>query len=109
MLEKDCTAGSCQLWKIYKNCLFLEYCSCVCKSKMEAKCSFGLLREQECHKLSYTRRVGLKKLTDIANDTREVILWRAGLLENFDFTHDGTICFHHECLFGSKFERKEML
>ena len=46
-------------------------------------------------------------MTDIANDTREVILWRAGLLENFDFTHDGTICFHHECLFGSKFKRKK--
>ena len=75
---------------------------------MEGKCSYGLLLEQECHKLSYTRKIGLKKLADIANDTCQVLLWRAGLLHTIkDVTRDGTICLHHEFLFGSKFERKE--
>ena len=36
---------------------------------MEAKCSFGLLLEQQCHKLSYTRTIDLKELAEMANDT----------------------------------------
>ena len=35
-------------------------------------------------------------------------LCRPGLLHTVDLTRDGTLCLHHECLFGSKFERKEM-
>ena len=44
----------------------------------------------------------------MANDTCQVLLWRAGLLHTIDLTRDGTICLHHECLFCSKNERKEM-
>ena len=54
----------------------LRYESC----KMEAKCSFGLSLKQECHKLSYTRKTGLKKMVDMANDSCEVLLRMAGWL-----------------------------
>ena len=47
-------------------------------------------------------------MADMSNDTCKLLFWRAGLLNNLDLTHDSTICLHHECLFASKFERKEM-
>ena len=75
---------------------------------MEAKCSFELLHEQECHKLSYTRKIILKKLTDMANDIYRVLLWRAELLHTInDVTHDALYVFIMNSCLGQSLKEKE--
>eukprot|EP00795_Rhopilema_esculentum_P002703 gene2703-915_t len=74
---------------------------------MEAKCTFGLLLEDECHKHSYSRQTGLKSLSELSDDSCEVYLWRAGLLDKVDCKFEGTICLHHEYVFRTKYEEKE--
>ena len=48
---------------------------------MEAKCSFGLSLKQDCHKLSYTRKTGLKKMADMPNDICKLLLWDGRVAE----------------------------
>ena len=43
-------------------------------------CSFGV-SPGDCHKMSYVRRTGLKRLTDFSEEERKVLLWRGGKME----------------------------
>lgn len=60
---------------------------------MNTPCSVGLTLKTECHKQSYSKRIGLKNLESFDWKEREVILWRSGLsIVNVN----ATICHHHE-------------
>ena len=44
-------------------------------------CSFGV-SSGDCHKASYVRRTGLKRLTDFSEKERKVLLWRGGKMDS---------------------------
>ena len=48
-----------------------------------------------CHKLTFSRKVGSKRLDSIDCDVRELIFWRSGLSL---INKDADICLHHEQL-----------
>ena len=67
-------------------------------------CDFGKLLKTLCNKLDFTRTVGIKKFAEFTLDEQDILLWRAGLV---DENKEGmNICFHHEHLFGDVFERR---
>ena len=66
-------------------------------------CSFGIKLNEKCHLLTYSRLKGLRKFLDLQQDLQEIYLYRSGL---HNFNDNETICYHHEQLFGSVFERK---
>ena len=45
---------------------------------MEDKCDFGILLNTPCNKKDYSRKVGIKKITDLSIDDQDILLWRAG-------------------------------
>ena len=67
-------------------------------------CHFGDLLHEECHKTTYSRSTGLRRLDELADDIQHTYLWRAGLLDKQQEIE--TICFHHEQLLGNVFERR---
>ena len=67
------------------------------------KCDFGIQLKTECHKLDYCRTKEIVKLSDLKEDIRETLLWRAGLL-NYEGLF--AICHHHQQFFGNAFERR---
>ena len=48
------------------------------------KCRIGVLLEDDCHKLTFTRTRASMYLKNIDTEDQEKILWRAGLLDCFD-------------------------
>ena len=73
--------------------------------KVNSKCSFGELLQTPCNELHFSRSVGLKDVGQLDSDSRDVLLWRAGLREHENLVK--TICFHHEQFFGNVFERRQ--
>ena len=73
---------------------------------MEVKCDVGILLNKACNKTDYSRKVGIKKITDLSLDDQEILLWRAGLLDLIESRENKSVCFHHEKLFGEVFTRK---
>ena len=62
---------------------------------MEEKCDVGKLgNDDSCHKLSYTRKTGLKDFHLLSEEEQDVVLWRASLRDHKDSVH--RICLHHE-------------
>ena len=61
-------------------------------------CSVGLSLGEHCHKLSYTKRVGVKVSTELSDIERELVTCRVGL-----YGADFTIFFHHEKAVLSKY------
>ena len=49
----------------------------------------------------------MKSLSELSDDSCKVYLWRAGLLDKVDCKIEGTLCFHQEYLFRTKYEEKE--
>ena len=68
-------------------------------------CSFGV-SPGYCHKTSYVRRPGLKRLTDFSEEERKVLLWRGGKRECINDSEQLQICNHHTTKLGSIFEKK---
>ncbi|XP_065067443.1 ARL14 effector protein-like [Rhopilema esculentum] len=58
-------------------------------------CSVGKKMGDPCHKLTFSRKVGSKRLDSIDCDVRELIFWRSGLSL---INKDADICLHHEQL-----------
>ena len=67
-------------------------------------CDFGIYLKDECHKNTYTRTQGFKTFTELSGDIKETLLWRSGISGKED--ESGIICYHHEYVFGTVFERK---
>jgi hypothetical protein len=67
-----------------------------------APCSIGNLlgSTEDCHKTTYSRKVGKNKLAALSADDVELILRRSGLKAE----NDGDICFHHEMIYLRKYE-----
>ena len=63
-------------------------------------CDFGVLLEDAniCDNIN-----DLLSLNDLEQDTKEVLVWRAGLLENIDKCIN--ICLTHHNHFGSNFKK----
>ena len=56
-------------------------------------CCVGTTLHENCHQTKYTRKQGLKKLTDIENDAIHLLQMRT----NHIFPPEtSTICLHHE-------------
>ena len=72
---------------------------------MEEKCHFGKLLNEPCHKDHFTRGVGIEKIITLSEETQEILLWRAGLIDT-DIKKEMTICLHHKSFFGDVFERR---
>lgn len=72
--------------------------------KMES-CDFGVDKE-DCHKTSYVRKSGVKKLSEFSEEERNLFLWRAGKRNLASNCENLKICYHHEAKLGSIFEKK---
>jgi len=61
-------------------------------------CSIGICcnQAQDCHKTTYTRKIGLKKLHELPDDERNLILQRISIINPVP---EMTVCFHHEQIF----------
>ena len=67
--------------------------------------SFGV-SPGDCHKTSYGRRTGLKRLADFSDEERKVLLWRGGKRECINDSEQLQICYHHIAKLGSIFEKR---
>ena len=68
-------------------------------------CDFGVDKE-DCHKTSYVRKTGVKKLSEFSEEDRNLFLWRAGKRNLASDCANLQICYHHEAKLGSIFEKK---
>ena len=69
-------------------------------------CDIGIHLDDDCHKTSYTRQIGLKNLSEFSEDERSIFLCRSGLKGSVADSENLRICFHHEEKWGSIFEKK---
>ena len=65
------------------------------KNPLAEMCSVGKKMGDPCHKLTFSRKVGSKRLDSIDCDVRELIFWRSGLSL---INKDADICLHHKQL-----------
>ena len=47
----------------------------------ELTCDFGKLLNKPCNKVGYVRKVGLKMLGELDDDTRHTLLWRSRFMD----------------------------
>ena len=72
---------------------------------MEEKCDVGKYgSDDSCHKLSYTRKVGVKDFSQLPEEQQDLVLWRAYLRDQKDTVQ--TICLHHEQYYLVRFPKK---
>lgn len=67
---------------------------------MDNKCCVGLLKQTECHKLTYVTKKGLENVSDLSEEELNLIKIRSEL----DDKEIINICLHHKSLFLSKYE-----
>lgn len=67
---------------------------------MDNKCCVGLLKQTECHKLTYVKKKGLENVSDLSEEELNLIKIRSEL----DDKEIINICLHHKSLFLSKYE-----
>ena len=72
---------------------------------VERVCAISNILGDPCHKLSYCRKIGLKKIELFDSEMREVIMWRSGLSV---LNVGAEICLHHEQLLTSRFASMHM-
>lgn len=67
-----------------------------------ADCTIGLQLNDACNMQTYCRKPGLYKLSDLTDESRNLLFWRSGVtIENLG---ESTICYHHEKIFISRYE-----
>lgn len=66
----------------------------------QMQCSVGVLLGDTCHKLTFCRKTGFRKLGSFSSEDREVIMWRSGLTI---LNIDANICYHHEQLMNKRY------
>ncbi|XP_063604198.1 ARL14 effector protein-like [Penaeus indicus] len=76
---------------------YFQKVSAVIMEKMQ-QCSVGLERDDECHKKSFTSRVGLMNAAELDDEEKELIALRAEMKNSID-----TACFHHKQFYLVKF------
>lgn len=63
-------------------------------------CSIGQLTANECHKITFCQKKGIKNVNCLSEEDKVLLCLRAEIeLDSFQ-----TICYHHESLFLKKFE-----
>ena len=68
--------------------------------KME-KCSYGMMNDEECHKLTYVSISGKSFTWDFDPVQQEVLMWRSG----FSLINaDADVCLHHEYVLLKRYE-----
>ena len=68
-----------------------------------ASCTLGRMLEstESCHKLSFSRKVGMIRYDELSEDEVKLIQYRSGC---HCFVSGSTICLHHKIYFLDKFE-----
>lgn len=70
-----------------------------------SKCTLGLLlNDSECHKVIYSRSTGLRKLSELKDGEKQLILVRSSLKDNSEINDASTICLHHIKILLEKYE-----
>ena len=66
-------------------------------------CTLGriLANTDSCHKLSFSRKVGMISYDELSEDEVKLIQYRSG---SYRFVSGSTICLHHKICFVEKFE-----
>jgi len=62
------------------------------------KCYVGFETDDECHKKSFTSRIGLINAAELDDEEKELIALRAELKTSIE-----TVCFHHKQFYLVKF------
>ena len=65
-------------------------------------CSVGVNMKDPCHKLSFCRKTGFKKINSIVAEKKEILLWRSGLSI---LNVNADTCVHHEQLLTNKYSK----
>lgn len=65
------------------------------------ECSLGVYLKEECHKVSLCRLKGFIVFKDLAEDQRELLIWRSGVQ---NLSKEDKICFYHEKFFLARYE-----
>ena len=60
-------------------------------------CDFGILKDDVCHRETFTRTKKLVDVSEVSESTLETFLWRSGLRDHVV----KTICSHHDYGSGS--------
>ena len=66
------------------------------------KCDFGVHLNEDCNKLHYVGKSGVRPFSSIESETKDLLLWRSGL----KYKSIKGISFHHEAKLGFTFENK---
>ena len=67
------------------------------------QCSLGMVLQDKCHSLAFCRKIGFERLDELSADERKLLKLRSGVLS--ELPTNGTLCFHHEKVFLSRFEQ----
>lgn len=70
------------------------------ESSSLSQCNLGSKLEDECHKITYSRKQGFLKYSSFSDNEKALIHWRSGVLLH----EDDNVCFHHEKVFLSRYE-----
>ena len=62
-------------------------------------CSIGQQENSECHKTSFSRKVGLKNIHDLSSTDKSLLLRRSSLSD----PNNATVCYHHEKIYLEKY------
>ena len=68
--------------------------------ELNEQCSLGKFIKKDCHKKSYTSKIGFTKLDKLSDIEKELYCWRSGI--KIDEFH--SLCYHHAKLFSTKYE-----
>jgi len=74
-------------------------------------CSIGIFSQDSnnCHKTSFTRKIGLDLIENLTSTEKECLLWQSNIRKmTSPLDSNLTVCCHHKLLFLSKFTRKQM-
>ena len=63
------------------------------------KCSIGVAKEEECHKLTFTQEVGLVQFGDLDEHNKRLVELRAEVTDAIT-----NICYHHKHILLVKYE-----
>jgi len=66
------------------------------------KCDFGVHLDEDCNKLHYVHKSGIRPFSSIESETQDLLLWRSGL----KYKSIRSICFHHKEKLGFAFENR---
>ena len=66
------------------------------------KCDFGVHLDEDCNKLHYVHKSGIRPFSSIESETQDLLLLRSGL----KYKSIRSICFHHKEKLGFAFENR---